>query len=90
MSGRFADNTIAVRRRTLAVESLRMLVNIELNAHTECYGVHIRRIIVTETDASGCNWQVEWPIVRAASIEPCRSQLRAVIDQLRERYNVER
>lgn len=88
MSVRFAETT-AVRRRTLALESLRMLVNIELNAHTECYGVHVRRIIVTEPDASGCNWTAEWPVVRAASLEPCRSQLAAVVDQLRERYNVE-
>jgi hypothetical protein len=84
----FAEDT-AVRKRALALESLRMLVNIELNAHTECYGVHIRRIIVTEPDASGCNWQVEWPVARPANLEPCRSQLRAVVDQLRERYNVE-
>jgi hypothetical protein len=88
MSVKFAERT-AIRRRTLALESLRMLVNIELNAHTECYGVHIRRITVTEPDASGCNWVVEFPIVRAANVDPCYSQLRAVVDQLRERYNVE-
>jgi hypothetical protein len=88
MSVRFAEKP-AIRRRTLALESLRMLVNIELNAHTECYGVHIRRIVVTEADASGCNWLIEWPVVRAANLEPCHSQLAAVIDQLRERYNVE-
>ena len=51
--------------------------------------MHIRRIVVTEPDASGCNWQAEWPVVRAAHTEPCRSQLQAVIEQLRERYNVE-
>jgi hypothetical protein len=79
----------AIKRRTLALESLRMLVNIELNAHTECCGVHIRRIIVTEPDASGCNWMAEWPIVRAANLEPCHSQLRGVVEQIRERYNVE-
>jgi len=45
---------------------------------------------VTEPDASGCNWQIEWPIVRAAHMEPCRSQLRQLVDELRERYNVER
>ena len=89
MSVQIADKT-AVRRRTLVLESLRMLVNIELNAHTDCYGVHIRRIVVTEPDASGCNWQAEWPVVRVAQTEPCRSQLQAVIEQLRERYNVER
>jgi hypothetical protein len=88
MSVRLADRA-AIRRRTLALESLRMLVNIELNAHTECYGVHVRRVIVTEPDASGCNWTAEWPVVRAANLEPCYSQLRAVVDQLRERYNVE-
>jgi hypothetical protein len=88
MSVEFAAKT-TVRRRALAVESLRMLVNIELNAHTECYGVHVRRIIVTEPDPSGCNWQAEWPVVHAAQTDPCRSQLRAVVEQLRERYNVE-
>ncbi|TMG81998.1 MAG: hypothetical protein E6H78_15660 [Betaproteobacteria bacterium] len=88
MSVRFADKT-TVRRRVLMLESLRMLVNHELSMHTECYGVHVRRIFVTEPDASGCNWRAEWPVVRAAYIEPCRSQLRQVIDQLRERYNVE-
>ena len=51
--------------------------------------MHIRRIVVTEPDASGCNWQAEWPVVHAAYAEPCRSQLQAVIEQLRERYNVE-
>jgi hypothetical protein len=88
MSVRFAEQPI-VRRRVLALDSLRMLVNHELGMHTECYGVYIRRIIVTEPDRSGCNWQAEWPIVRAANFEPCRAQLRAVIEQLRERYNVE-
>jgi hypothetical protein len=88
MAVKFAEET-AIRRRTLALESLRMLVNIEISGHTECYGVHVRRIIVTEPDASGCNWQVEWPVVRAANMEPCHSQLQVVVDQLRERYNVE-
>jgi len=88
MSVRFADKT-TVRRRVLALEALRMLVNHELGIHTECFGIHIRRIVVTEPDASGCNWQAEWPVVRAASIEPCHRQLQVVIEQLRERYNVE-
>ena len=89
MSVRFADKT-TVRRRVLALESLRMLVNHELGMHTECFGIHIRRIVVTEPDASGCNWQAEWPVVHAAYAEPCRSQLRELVDELRERYNVER
>jgi hypothetical protein len=55
-------NETLVRRQVLTLESLRVLVNIELNVHTECY---------------------------AAAMEPCRSQLRGVIAQLRERYNVE-
>lgn len=76
------------RRQLLTVESLRILVNIELSVHTECHGVQIRRIIVIEPDASGCNWQVEWPILRAALAEPCRSQLHAMIEELRERYSV--
>jgi hypothetical protein len=83
-----ANETLA-RRQVLTLESLRVLVNIELDVHTECYGVHIRRIVVIEPDASGCNWQAEWPPLRAAAMEPCRSQLRGVIEQLRERYNVE-
>ncbi len=77
-----------VRRHLLTLESLRVLVNIEVNLHTECYGVFIRRIFVTEPDPSGCNWQAELPIVHAATAEPCRAQLRGVIEQLRERYNV--
>ena len=77
-----------VRRHALTLESLRVLVNIELRVHTECHGVLIRRIVVTEPDASGCNWQVEWPPFRAALTEPCRAQLRALIEQIRERYNV--
>jgi hypothetical protein len=83
-----ANETLA-RRQVLTLESLRALVNIELNVRTECHGVQIRRIIVTEPDAAGCNWQAEWPALRAAAMEPCRSQLRGVIEQLRERYNVE-
>jgi hypothetical protein len=43
-----------------------------------------------EPDVSGCNWEAEWPALRAATVEPCGSQLRAVIRELRERYNVER
>ena len=82
-----ANETLA-RRQVLTLESLRALVNIELNVHTECCGVQIRRIIVIEPDVSGCNWQAEWPALRAAAMEPCRSQLRGVIEQLRERYNV--
>jgi hypothetical protein len=80
---------ILTRRQVLTLESLRVLVNIELNVRTECHGVQIRRIIVIEPDVSGCNWQAEWPALRASAIEPCRSQLLAVIEQLRERYNVE-
>lgn len=76
------------RRQLLTRESLRMLVNIELSVHTECHGVQIRRIVIIEPDASGCNWQVEWPTVRAAFGEPCRSQLHAMIEELRERYSV--
>jgi hypothetical protein len=83
-------NDTLVRRQVLTLESLRALVNIELEVHTECHGVQIRRVIVTEPDLSGCNWQAEWPALRAAAMEPCRSQLRGVIEQLRERYNVER
>ena len=82
-------NDTLTRRRALTLESLRALVNIELNVRTECHGVQIRRIVVVEPDVSGCNWQAEEPTVRAAEKEPCRSQLRGVIDQLRERYNVE-
>ena len=77
-----------VRRHVLTLESLRALVNIELRVHTECHGVQVRRIFVTEPDLSGCNWQVEWPPVRAAVAEPCRAQLRALIEEIRERYNV--
>ncbi|HEY2967920.1 MAG TPA: hypothetical protein VGK75_06085 [Casimicrobiaceae bacterium] len=79
---------ILTRRQVLTLESLRVLVNIELNVHTECHGVQIRRIIVIEPDISGCNWQAEWPALRASAIEPCHSQLLAVIEQLRGRYNV--
>ena len=50
-------NETLVRRQVLTLESLRALVNIELNVRTECHGVQIRRIFV--------------------------------IEQLRERYNVE-
>ncbi len=82
-------NETLIRRQALTLESLRALVNIELNVHTECHGVQIRRIIVMEPDLSGCNWQAEWPALRAATLEPCRSQLIGVIEQLRERYNVE-
>jgi hypothetical protein len=82
-------NDTLIRRQVLPLESLRTLVNIELNVRTECHSVQIRRVIVVEPDASGCNWQAEWPTLRAAEEEPCRSQLRGVIDQLRERYNVE-
>ncbi len=89
MSLRFAEIS-RVRRRVVTLESLRRLVNHELGMHTECFAIHIRRIVVTEPDASGCNWQVEWPVVHAAHVEPCRSQLRELVDQLRERYNVER
>jgi hypothetical protein len=77
-----------IRRHALTLESLRVLVNIELGVHTECHGVEVRRIFVTEPDASGCNWQAELPPVRAALVEPCRAQLRALIEQIRERYNV--
>ena len=56
----------------------------------ECQGAHVRRLIVTEPDASGCNWQAEWPLFRPANSEPCRSRLRHLVDELRLRYNVER
>ena len=82
-------NDTLIRRQVLTLESLRTLVNIELNVRTECHAVQIRHLIVTEPDASGCNWRAEWPTLRAAAEEPCSSQLRMVIDQLRERYNVE-
>jgi len=82
-------NETLIRRQALTLESLRALVNIELSVHTECHGVQIRRIIVMEPDLAGCNWQAEWPALRAATLEPCRSQLIGVIEQLRERYNVE-
>jgi len=82
-------NETLVRRQVLTLESLRALVNIELNVRTECHGVQIRRIFVIEPDLAGCNWQAEWPALRAAEMEPCRAQLLGVIEQLRERYNVE-
>jgi hypothetical protein len=84
------DDKVVVRRRTLPLESLRHLLNRTLNEQTDCHGVLIRRIVVTETDSTGCNWQPEWPLSRPASMDPCRSQLRAVVEQLRMRYNVER
>jgi len=89
MSIGFAQSS-RVRRRLIALEALRMLVNHEVGMHTECFAIHIRRIVVTEPDASGCNWQIEWPIVRAAHMEPCRSRLRQLVDELRGRYHVER
>ncbi len=82
--------TASARRHLLTLESLRALANIEISVHTECHGVQIRRIFVTEPDALGCNWQAEWPTVRAANAEPCCSQLHAIIEQIRERYNVAR
>lgn len=88
MSVQLEERPLA-RRRELSVESLRTLVNRLLSAQTDCHGVHIRRIVVTETDASGCNWQPEWPLFRPASIDPCRSQLRDLIDRIRKQYNVE-
>jgi len=88
VSVRLEDKPV-VRRRALPVESLRALVNRALSMRTECEGVHVRRIVVTEPDASGCNWQPEWPLFRPANIDPCRSQLRALIDELRRQYNVE-
>jgi hypothetical protein len=84
------EGDTVVDRRTLHVEALRALVNRALSAQRNCEGVHVRRIIVTEPDASGCNWQPEWPVFRPATVDPCRSQLRALIDDLRQRYNVER
>jgi len=89
MSVRLEEKPV-VSRRTLPLESLRALVNRSLAAHTECEGVHIRRIFVTELDATGCNWQIEWPFLRPATIDPCRSQLRTLIECLRMRFNVER
>ena len=83
------EEKVVVRRRTLPLESLRYLLNRTLGEQTDCPGVLIRRIIVTETDRSGCNWQPEWPLFRPASLEPCRSQIRKVVEQLRLRYNVE-
>jgi hypothetical protein len=80
--------TTRVRRQRLTLESLRVLVNIEICVYTECHGVQVRRIFVAEPDSFGCNWQVEWPTVHAAITEPCRTQLRTVIEQIRERYNV--
>jgi len=88
MSVRLEGKPLA-RRRELSVESLRALVNRLLSAETDCQGVHIRRIIVTEPDGSGCNWQPEWPVFRPANIDPCRSQLHALIARIRMQYNVE-
>jgi len=56
-------DTTRVRRQLLTLESLRVLVNIEICVHTECHGVQVRRLFVTEPDSFGCNWQIEWPIV---------------------------
>jgi hypothetical protein len=78
-----------VCRRSLPLESLRALIDRSLLAHTQCEGVHIRRIFLTEPDATGCNWQIEWPFFRPATVDPCRSQLRALIGRLRARFNVE-
>ena len=78
-----------VSRRSLPLESLRALVDRSLLAHTQCEGIHIRRIFVTEPDATGCNWQIEWPFFRPATVDPCRSQLRTLIQRLRARFNVE-
>ena len=86
MSVRLEERPVATRRE-LSVESLRGLVN-RLLSETDCLGVHVRRIIVTEPDASGCNWQPEWPVFRPANLEPCRSQLGALIARLRRLYNV--
>jgi hypothetical protein len=88
MSVRLEERPI-VRRRVLHLESLRMLVNRAIGAQTACRGAHVRRIVVTEPDGSGCNWQAEWPLFRPANMEPCRSQLRSLIEELRLRYNVE-
>jgi hypothetical protein len=78
-----------VRRQILSLESLRALVNRALHQQTDCAGIYIRRIVVTEPDSSGCNWQIDWPLFRAANIDPCRSQLRQLIGILRMRFNVE-
>jgi hypothetical protein len=88
MSVRLEEKPVA-RRREMPIESLRALVNRLLGEETDCQGVHIRRIIVTEPDASGCNWEPEWPLFRPANSEPCRSRLRELIGRLRTQYNVE-
>jgi hypothetical protein len=88
MSVRLEERPI-VRRRVLSIETLRTLVNRTIGARAQCRGILIRRIIVVEPDLSGCNWQAEWPIIRPANMEPCRTQLRGMIEELRARYNVE-
>jgi len=89
MSVKFEEKA-ALRRRVLPLGSLRMLLNRAIDARAECQGIHVRRIIVTEPDATGCNWHAEWPPFRPAHSEPCRSRLRELVDELRLRYNVER
>lgn len=89
MLARLEERPVATRR-ALPLEELRTLVNRSIGAHTPCEGVHIRRIVVTEPDATGCNWQIEWPLFRPANIDPCRSQLHTLIERLRLRFNVQR
>jgi hypothetical protein len=84
------EESPTVTRRILALDALRAVLGRSIAVHTQCEGVHIRRIIVTEPDATGCNWQIEWPMFRPANIEPCRRQLRELIERLRMRFNVER
>lgn len=88
MSVRLEEKPV-VSRRSLPLESLRALVDRSLLAHTQCEGIRIRRIFVIEPDATGCNWQIEWPFFRPATVDPCRSQLRTLIERLRARFNVE-
>jgi len=84
---RLEERPVATRR-ALALEELRALVNRSIGVHAQCEGVHVRRIVVTEPDATGCNWQIEWPLFRPANIDPCRSQLHTLIERLRTRFNV--
>ena len=79
-----------MERAIVSVQSLRVLLNLELATLEGCEGLEVQNITVHPVpDKDGCNWEVA-SYTGLTLGEPCTSLVHGVISALRFRYNVGR
>ena len=80
-----------MQRKLVSVQTLRLLLNLELATFESCQGVAVQAIdVLTTADSDGCNWTVQTYSVHLPSGGQCRALIEGTLHAMRWRYNIGR